>query len=266
MRKVLVVEDDKKLSYSIKELLNRNNFKIDISNTGDDALEKLKENTYNGIILDLNLSGFDGFKIIDYIKSEISNLPIIVYTGKELSDEEREKLTKNTSTIIKKESASDERLLDEVSLFLHSTSKAKSSGIAYINSSLSQDDDQLKNKKVLIVDDDIRNLYALEEELADLHMVVDKAPNGKVAIEKLTKNSDFDLVLMDIMMPIMDGYETMKAIRLDNRIKNIPIIAITAKAMKEDRQKCIDAGADDYLSKPIDMTKLINSIKVWIKK
>jgi CheY-like chemotaxis protein len=185
-----------------------------------------------------------------------------VYTGKELTRKEETQLKRLAATIIVKGVQSPERLLDETSLFLHRVSANLPPPKRKVLEQLHQTDAVLAGKKVLIVDDDIRNLFAMTGVLERYKMEVLSAENGKDALEVLEQRPDVDLVLMDVMMPELDGYDTMRAIRRSNKFKSLPIIAITAKAMKGDRQKCIDAGASDYISKPVDTAQLLSLMRV----
>ncbi|MER3425091.1 MAG: hybrid sensor histidine kinase/response regulator, partial [Nitrospiraceae bacterium] len=194
----------------------------------------------------------------------LQNVPIIVYTGKELTQKEEHELIRLTEAIIVKDVKSPERLLDETALFLHrSPQRMESSQRQLLHRSL-QTDPNLVGKKTLIVDDDIRNIFALTSILELHQMQVQYAENGFAAIEKLQQSHDFDVVLMDVMMPETDGYQTMQAIRKMPEFASLPIIAVTAKAMKTDRAKCIEAGASDYISKPVDPEQLLSLLRVWL--
>jgi tubulin-specific chaperone A len=194
-------------------------------------------------------------------------LPIVIYTGKELSKEEAAVLEKYSDSIILKGDRSFERLLSETTSFLN---KLKAEKQAQKEEVLKNEEEKgskvLEGKTILLVDDDMRNVFALSSFLESNHAKVIIAKNGKIGVEKLKENPEVDLVLMDIMMPEMDGYEAMRLIRQDERFKDLPIIALTAKAMKEDRDKCIQAGANDYLAKPIDTSKLMSLLRVWLHK
>jgi CheY-like chemotaxis protein len=192
--------------------------------------------------------------------------PIIVYTGKELTKEENNELQKYAETIIVKGIKSEERLLDETALFLHRTIINLPKSKQNIINNLYDKETMFHSKKILLVDDDMRNVFALSKILAERGMEIIKAENGITALEMLDKHTDIDMVLMDIMMPEMDGYEAMRKIRSQIKFKNLPVIALTAKAMKEDKQKCIDAGANDYITKPIDIERLLSLMRVWLSK
>jgi CheY-like chemotaxis protein len=220
-------------------------------------------------VLDLGLSDMTGFQLIEEIKKQptLRALPVIVYTGKELTKREETQLRRLAESVIIKSVQSPERLVDETSLFLHRVAggvpvrRGRGRLIRSSVQELNGPDAALAGKRVLIVDDDIRNLFAMTTALERFKMEVLNAENGKDAIEILEKRSDIDAVLMDIMMPEMDGYTTLRAIRRVNRLKKLPIIAITAKAMKGDREKCIEAGASDYVAKPVETSKLVSVLK-----
>ena len=263
---ILIIEDDEKLCLSIKETLDIRNISFSVSNTGKDGIKKLETEKISMVILDLNLPDISGFEIMEKIKKINRNIPIIVYTGKNLTTEEKRIIKKYTDSTVLKNAESADRLLDEVSLFLHTNVNKLDDSDQKIIYNYHNADTCLAEKTVLIVDDDMRNLYLLEEEFRDINMNVIKAINGKMAVDELMKNKNIDIVLMDIMMPVMDGYEAIRKIRKTPGIAKVPIIAVTAKAMKEDREKCIEAGADDYITKPVNMDKLITLMRVWSKK
>ncbi len=265
-KKVLVIEDNDTMRASILELLNNDQTEIITTATGEEAYTLLKSETFDCMVLDLGLSDISGLALLERIKKDetIPQIPVIVYTGQELNREEEMKLASYTESIIIKGVKSQERLLDEVMLFLHR-----------VESELPKDQQQklrriygketvLEEKKVLIVDDDMRNVYALSSVLEEHGMEVVMGINGAAALERLDEHPDVDLVLMDIMMPDMDGYEAIQAVRKQPRFQNLPIITLTAKAMRGDRQKCIEAGASDYLSKPVDTNKLLSLLRVWL--
>jgi CheY-like chemotaxis protein len=207
-----------------------------------------------------------GFELIEQIKQEVSlsKLPIIVYTGKELSRAEETELKRIADTIIIKDVESPERLLDETALFLHRVEANLPEPKRQMLEQLHQTDHVLAGKKVLIVDDDVRNIFALTSMLERHQMQVLYAEDGRDGIGVLQNTPDIDVVLMDVMMPEMDGYETTRAIREDSRFKSLPIIALTAKAMQGDREKCIEAGASDYITKPVDTEQLLSLLRVWL--
>lgn len=262
-KRILVVEDDALTRKVIKSLLKTANASIEEVSTGIDAFNLIKENSYDCVILDLGLPDFSGNELLSKLSEANISIPnTIIYTGKELSRDEHRELSKYTNSIILKGLKSDERLMDEVTLFLHQVA-TKITDNPKVN--ITEIDDSIfKGKKVLVVDDEIRNIFALGKILEDKEIEVMEAENGKIALEVLKENQNIDLVLMDIMMPEMDGYEAMNAIRKIPEIQNIPIICLTAKAMKEDYEKAISSGANDYLSKPIDEHKLFSMLKIWL--
>jgi CheY-like chemotaxis protein len=231
-------------------------------------MELYEQNHIDCIILDIGLPDISGFDLIQKLEAvkEHHIPPIIVYTGKELSKEENEMLQKYAESIIIKGIKSEERLLDETALFLHRTISNLPKSKQMIINSLHNKEAIFHSKKILLVDDDMRNIFALSKILQERGMEVIKAENGIKALEMLEDHANIDLVLMDIMMPEMDGYEAMKHIRSQLKYKNLPVIALTAKAMKDDKQKCIEAGANDYITKPIDMERLLSLMRVWLSK
>jgi len=262
-KKILVVEDNLSTRKVIKSLLIPTNVIIEEASTGIDAFNMIQSNPYDCIILDLGLPDISGYKILEKLKASNIKIPnTIIYTGSELSREEHRKLSKFTNSIILKGLKSDERLMDEVSLFLHQVATQIPDNPKINVTEI--DDSIFKGKKILVVDDEIRNIFALGKILEDKDMQVLEAENGKIAVDVLKKNQNIDLVLMDIMMPEMDGYEAMDIIRKTPKINDVPIICLTAKAMKEDYQKAIASGANDYLTKPIDENKLFSMLKIWL--
>jgi tubulin-specific chaperone A len=269
IKKLLIVEDDKVMRDSIIELIGDADVSITATDKGKDAFNRLRKEEYDCMVLDLGLSDISGFELIEKVKSDkkIPEIPIIIYTGKELNKKEETKLRKHSESIIVKGVKSPERLLDEVSLFLHRAEKnmpkEKQDTIRKLHDT---GETVFKDKQILLVDDDIRNIFALSSVLEEKEVEVITAENGQEAIDSLKKNDKIDLVLMDIMMPEMDGFEAITKIRANKAFAKLPIIALTAKAMKGDRQKCIDAGANDYLAKPVDIEKLLSLLQVWLYK
>jgi len=202
-----------------------------------------------------------GFDLLEKVKHQ-SLPPIIVYTGKELSSDQENRLRSYSDSIIVKGVRSEERLLDEASLFLHRVVKNMPEPKKQMITGIHTDGKLLQGKTVMIVDDDMRNVFALSKVLRSLDVNTIKAENGEKALSLL--DSKVDLVLMDMMMPVMDGYETMRRIRADKRFSDLPIIALTAKAMKQDKEKCIQAGASDYLSKPVEIDRLLSMMRIWL--
>ncbi|PKQ66161.1 hypothetical protein BZG01_12155 [Labilibaculum manganireducens] len=262
-KKILIVEDHSFTRKIIRTLLKSTNAEIEEVSTGIEAFKLIKENSYDCVILDLGLPDFTGNELLAKLSEANIIIPnTIIYTGKELSREEHRQLSIYTNSIILKGLKSDERLMDEVTLFLHHVATTIPDNPKIKVTEI--DDSIFKGKKVLVVDDEIRNIFALGKILEDKEIEVFEAENGKIAVDVLKENKNVDLVLMDIMMPEMDGYEAMTIIRKTPGIKNIPIICLTAKAMKEDYEKAISSGANDYLSKPIDENKLFSMLKIWL--
>ncbi len=268
MKRLLIVEDNELMRKTMRQLLKGSDIEITEVATAQECKNELMVNQFDCIILDLGLPDKNGFDLINDIREmELAQRPpIIVYTGQELSREQNEELNKYTKSIIIKGVRSEERLLDEATLFLHRVVQDLPQQQQTILKKLYEKEDTFEGKKILLVDDDMRNIFALSKVFEEKGIKVVKAVNGIKALKALDENPDTDAILMDIMMPEMDGYEAIQEIRKDKRFKNTPIIAITAKAMKEDRQKCLEAGASDYLSKPIDVNKLLSLLRVWLKK
>ncbi|WMJ71845.1 response regulator [Cytophagaceae bacterium ABcell3] len=265
LKKILIVEDNTVQNLSIKELLSSRGIPAGSVFSGKEALDVLKKENYDCVILDINLPDINGFDLLEQCKEidKLKDTPFIIYSGRELSREEEKRLRKYSSAIIVKTANSYNRLLDEVGLFLHTVEEKLPKGKEK-QYKLHKPQEVLAGKKVLIVDDDIRNIYALYNVLEDQSMEILTAGDGKEALEVLEKNPDVNIVLMDIMMPEMDGYEATRQIRKNDKFKDLPVIAITAKAMKGDKEKCIEAGASDYISKPVDTDKLLSLMKVWL--
>ncbi|HEY4306114.1 MAG TPA: response regulator, partial [Gemmatimonadaceae bacterium] len=268
VKRLLVVEDDDNQRKSMVELIAHEDVEITAVATADEALAKLKETHFDCMVLDLGLGsgGTDGFQLLETVKSDdaMSDLPVIVYTGKELSQDEETRLKRFAETIIVKDVKSPERLLDETALFLHRVEARLPEQKRRMLERLHNTDAVFAGKKVLVVDDDVRNIFSLTSVLEEHGMNVVFAENGKDAIAKLEATEGIDLVLMDVMMPEMDGYETTRAIRERPKFRALPIIALTAKAMKGDREKCIAAGASDYITKPVDTEQLLSLMRVWL--
>jgi CheY-like chemotaxis protein/signal transduction histidine kinase len=268
MKNLLIIEDDENSRKAMKKLIGNGDVKCFEAGSGKKALEIYKENHIDCIVLDLGLQDMSGFDVIYELEKTTEGHvpPIVVYTGRELTKEENNELQKYTETIIIKGVKSEERLLDETALFLHRTISNLPESKQQIINHLYDKDIIFQGKKILLVDDDMRNIFALSKILKERGMEIIKAENGKEALKILDQVNDIDLILMDIMMPEMDGYEAMKQIRLLERYKSINIIALTAKAMKDDKQKCMDAGATDYITKPVDTNRLLSLMHVWLSK
>jgi HAMP domain-containing protein/CheY-like chemotaxis protein/signal transduction histidine kinase len=266
VKRLLVVEDDEIQRKSIQELVGNHDVETTTVSTGTEALAALQSEHYDCMVLDLLLPDMPGLEVLNRIKKQASlrSLPIIVYTGKDLSKKEETQLKKLAQTIILKDVRSPERLLDETALFLHRNATTLPDEKRRILEKLHHSDALLAGKHVLLVDDDVRNIFAMTSVLERHKMEVAPAENGREALEALDRHPQTDVVLMDIMLPEMDGYETMRRIRQDDRFKNLPIIALTAKAMKGDREKCLEAGASDYIAKPVDTEQLLSLLRVWL--
>jgi CheY-like chemotaxis protein/signal transduction histidine kinase len=266
MQQVLVIEDDVHNQKAIFEMLKHKKIEIHSVNTGLEGLERLRSQDYDCIILDLKLPDMTGFDLLARL-AEIKKThvpPIIINTGKELTQAEYKELHQFTKNIVIKGTHSPERLLEEVSLFLHSANKSLPLEQRQRVRMLYDADETLKGRKILLVDDDLRNTFALSKVLQQYEMDVIMADNGKLALEMLDQVAGIELVIMDIMMPVMDGYEAMRRIRGNPLFNKLPIIALTANAMVGDRDKCIEAGANDYLTKPVDTDNLLSLIRVWL--
>ncbi|MDX6694635.1 MAG: hypothetical protein QOF02_2238 [Blastocatellia bacterium] len=266
VKRLLVVEDDDAQRMSIVELIGNGDVVTTAVASGQEALASLSSEQFDCMVLDLKLPDMTGFELIEKIQTDLGQqqLPIIIYTGKELTEKEETQLRKVTDAIIVKEASSPERLLAETALFLHRVEANLPEPKRRMLEQLHRRDPVLARKRVLIVDDDVRNIFALTSALESHNMDVVHAENGQDAIDLLRKTQGVDVVLMDIMMPGMDGYETMRAIRKIKRFETLPIIALTAKAMKADRDRCIEAGASDYISKPLDVDQLLSLLRVWL--
>jgi len=268
MKNLLILEDDSSLRQSIVKLIGNGDVNCIEAGTGKEAFEQFKKQHIDCLVLDIGLPDMSGFDFIKKIENDgqIKIPPIIVYTGKSLTREENDILKQYAETIIVKGIKSEERLLDETALFLHRTVRDLPASKQKVIRGLHNREEVFSDKKVLLVDDDMRNVFALSKILKERGMDVTKAENGVAALNSLEKDPGVDIVLMDIMMPEMDGYECMRNIRKQSQFVSLPIIALTAKAMKEDRQLCIDAGANDYITKPVDVERLLSLMRVWIKK
>jgi CheY-like chemotaxis protein len=264
IKTLLLVEDDPAARHSITKLLGGSDVQIVEADLGQVALDLLETQRFDCVIVDLNLPDMTGFRVLNEMNASQSQCPVIVYTGRDLTPEEHHELIKYADSVIVKGVKSPERLLDETALFLHRVVADMPQAKQQTIKQLYDGDAQLAGKKVLIVDDDVRNSFALSRLLADKGIKVQIAQSGQKALDVLAKDPGIDLVLMDIMMPVMDGYETTRRIREQRRFSTLPILALTAKAMKGDREKCLEAGASDYLSKPVDVDRLFSMLRVWL--
>jgi HAMP domain-containing protein/CheY-like chemotaxis protein len=265
-RSLLVVEDDMAQRESIVGLIGDSDVRIVTAEDGKAALDALAQQHFDCMVLDLTLPDISGFDLLDQIGKQqaLRDLPIVIYTAQELSRKEVTKLKRYAKTIVVKDARSPERLLDETALFLHRSQASLPETQRRMLEEIHAADGGLAGRKVLIVDDDLRNIFALSSLLERQQMQVLFAENGRDGIEVLEKDPTIEIVLMDIMMPEMDGYDTMRAIRRIPRFKSLPIITLTAKAMKGDRDKCIAAGASDYITKPVDVAQLLSMMRVWL--
>ncbi|MDQ3366657.1 MAG: HAMP domain-containing protein [Myxococcota bacterium] len=266
VKQLLVVEDDPVQSQAITELIGDGDVQTTTVSSGEGALQSLQDSSYDCVVLDLRLPGMSGFELIERIKADPRHrrLPVIVYTGRELTDEDKSRLHGLAQTVIIKDVTTMERLLDETALFLHRVEANLPERKQRVLRRIAKSDPQLAERNVLVVDDDLRNIFALTSLLEGHKMNVQYAENGRRALTKLEENPDIDVVLMDIMMPEMDGYEALRKIRERAEWKDLPVIALTAKAMKGDREKCLEAGASDYITKPVDADQLLSLLRVWL--
>jgi CheY-like chemotaxis protein/signal transduction histidine kinase/methyl-accepting chemotaxis protein len=266
MKKLLIVEDEDLMRKSIRGLMAGDHINIVEVESGEDAIERLKTEKFDCMILDLGLKNMSGFELLEMIKKDdrMNSLPVVVYTARDLSKEEDLKLQRFADSIILKGARSFERLLSETTLFLHQIESKLSEKKQEMLRKLHNHEDVLSGKTIMIVDDDMRNVFALSSVLESYNVSIVIGKNGREGIEKLKANPQIDLIMMDIMMPEMDGYEAMRLIRSEAKYKKLPIIALTAKAMKDDREKCLAAGANEYLTKPVDSAKLISLLRVWL--
>ncbi|GAB3906035.1 response regulator [Mucilaginibacter boryungensis] len=268
-KQILLVEDHEAQSEALREMMEKQGIAVDQAFDGASAFDMLQQNDYQCVILDLNLPDISGLDLLDKIKGieKFSSLPVIVNTAMELDKTSVNRLMQYANAMVVKTSKSSDRLIDEVNLFLHKirTSSSTPASGAKTNP-VSKGKEMLKGKKVLVVDDDMRNIFALTSALQTYDLQVEIANDGEEAIAKLEKIGDIDIVLMDIMMPKMDGYEATRHIRKQNKWAKLPVIALTAKAMRDDREKCIAAGASDYITKPVDIDRLISLMQLWLEK
>jgi CheY-like chemotaxis protein len=253
---------------SIRELLGYEDIDVSVVGTGQEALENIESDSFDCVVLDLRLPDMSGFEVLERLRDipGAGDLPVVVFTGKELSSEEDARLHVLARSVVVKGVESPERLLDETALFLHRVVGNLPVEKQRMLDRLHRSDDALVARKVLIVDDDVRNIFALSSVLERRGMAVLTAGTGREAIATLESTSDVAIVLMDIMMPEMDGYETMQVIRQNSSFRRLPIIALTAKAMKGDREKCLEAGASEYLAKPVNTEQLLSALRMWLHR
>jgi CheY-like chemotaxis protein/signal transduction histidine kinase/CHASE3 domain sensor protein len=266
LKKLLIIEDNEQQNNAIRELIGNGDIKSYSAFSGREAFEAMRKETFDCIIIDLGLPDMSGFDLLEQIKADeaLNSIPVIVYTGRDLKKEDTLRLNKLANTVVLKTVDSQERLLDETILFLHRVESRLPKEKQKMIRTLHKTDDILRDKKVLLVDDDMRNIYSLSNALEDEGIICLTAENGVAALEMLTGNPSIDLVLMDIMMPGMDGYEATQEIRKIEEFQKLPIIALTAKAMKGDKEKCLAAGMSDYISKPVNIQQLLSLMRVWL--
>jgi CheY-like chemotaxis protein len=267
-KRLLVVEDNPAEQLSIRELLGYHDIDIQTVDSGAEALDAVETEPYDCLVLDLRLPDMSGFDVLERLRDtpELSDLPVVVFTGKELSPEEDARLHTLARSVVVKDVESPERLLDETALFLHRVVADLPPEKQRLLDRLHRSDEALIGRKVLVVDDDVRNIFALSSVLERRGMTVLTAGTGREAIETIESTADLAIVLMDIMMPEMDGYETMQVIRQNPSLRRLPIIALTAKAMKGDREKCLEAGASEYLAKPVNTEQLLSALRMWLHR
>jgi CheY-like chemotaxis protein len=267
-KRLLIVEDNPAEQLSIRELLGHDDIDVTVAATGLEALELLQAEMFDCVVLDLRLPDMSGFEILERIRDahNLNDLPVVVFTGKELSPDEDARLHSLARSVVVKGVESPERLLDETALFLHRVVADLPPEKQKMLDRLHRSDEALVGRKVLVVDDDMRNIFALSSVLERRGMAVLTAGTGKEAISMLESTPDVAIVLMDIMMPEMDGYATMQVIRQNSSLRRLPIIALTAKAMKGDREKCLEAGASEYLAKPVNTEQLLSALRMWLHR
>jgi CheY-like chemotaxis protein len=267
-KKLLVIEDDPAEQFTIQELLGYDDIDVVFANTGAEGLMLVRTEQFDCVVLDLRLPDMSGFEVLEQLRDtpSLSDLPVVVFTGKELSSEEDARLHSLARSVVVKGVESPERLLDETALFLHRVITNLPPEKQKMLDRLHRSDEALVGKKVLVVDDDVRNIFALSSVLERRGMTVLTAETGREAIETLESTPDVAITLMDIMMPEMDGYETMQVIRQNASFRRLPIIALTAKAMKGDREKCLEAGASEYLAKPVNTEQLLSALRMWLHR
>ncbi|HEX6639335.1 MAG TPA: response regulator, partial [Steroidobacteraceae bacterium] len=267
VRELLVVEDDAAEQMSIEALISASDIRISSASSGNQALELMREKKFDCVILDLKLPDISGFDLLSEVQRDerLRDIPIVVFTGRDLSAEEEGELRQRAKSIVLKGVQSPERLLDETALFLHRVIADLPEPKQRMIEKLHDSDEPLRDRKVIVVDDDVRNIFALNSLLERHGMNVITATNGHDAIKLLDQHPDVALILTDVMMPEMDGYETMRRIREIPAFRMLPIIALTAKAMKGDREKCLQAGASDYVAKPVNTEQLLSLVRMWLQ-
>ena len=265
-KRLLVVEDNDIERDGIVDLVMHDDIEVAAVGTGEEALSVLREKPVECCVVDLRLPDMTGFELLGRMQSEpaLRDTPVVVFTGKELSSDEEAQLRTVAKSVVLKDVQSPERLFDETALFLHRVVAELPETKRQMLERLHGSNAVLRGRSVLVVDDDARNIFALTRLLENHDMEVVTATNGRQAIELIEQTPDFSVVLMDIMMPEMDGYETMREIRKKPEFRTLPILALTAKAMKGDREKCLEAGASDYIAKPVNTEQLLSLLRVWL--
>jgi HAMP domain-containing protein/CheY-like chemotaxis protein/signal transduction histidine kinase len=267
-KRLLVVEDNPAEQLSTRELLGHEDIDIDVADSGTSALQALEDGSFDCVVLDLRLPDMSGFEVLERLRDtpKLKDLPVVVFTGRELTPDEDAQLHTLARSVVVKDVESPERLLDETALFLHRVIANLPAEKQRMLQRLHESDDALTGRKVLIVDDDVRNIFALSSVLERRGMTVLSAGTGREAIQTIESTPDLAIVLMDIMMPEMDGYETMQVIRQNPALRRLPIVALTAKAMKGDRERCLEAGASEYLAKPVNTEQLLSALRMWLHR
>src|SRR5204863_3787598 len=267
-KRLLVVEDNAAERFGITELLGHDDIDILTAENGAKALAIMRDGGCDCVVLDLRLPDMSGFQVLEEIRDDqrLADVPVVVFTGRELSAEEDAQLHTIARSVVVKGVESPERLLDETALFLHRVVSDLPGDKQRMIERLHSSDDDLVGKTVLLVDDDARNIFALSSVLERRGMHVLTATTGNEAVTLVESTPHLAIVLMDIMMPEMDGYQTMQVIRENPAFRRLPIIALTAKAMKGDREKCLDAGASDYLAKPVNTEQLLSALRMWLHR
>jgi hypothetical protein len=273
VHRVLIVEDDPRQRESLRQLLGNGDVQITAVESASEALRELSAATFDCVVLDFNLPDLSGYDLLERMaqQEEVSFPPVIVYTGRSLSSDEEQRLGRYSKSIIIKDARSPERLLNEVTLFLHQVESTLPPAHQQMLKTARNRDSSLEGRRILVVEDDVRNIFALTSVFEPKGATVEIARNGREALEALARSTaspsaGIDLVLMDIMMPEMDGLTAMREIRKRPEWGKLPIVALTAKAMRDDQEKCLAAGANDYIAKPLDVEKLLSLVRVWMPK
>jgi CheY-like chemotaxis protein len=268
LKRVLLVEDDAVQRDAIIRLIGEGETEIVAVEYGEAALVQLRASVFDCMVIDLTLPDMHGSDLLKRMAAEEIRAfpPVIVYTARNLTRDEEAELMRYSRSIIIKGARSPERLLDEVTLFLHKVETELSTEHQVMLRQARSRDKVFEGRRILVVDDDVRNIFALTSALEHKGAIVEVGRNGREALEKLAEVPDIDLVLMDVMMPEMDGYTATREIRKQRKFQKLPIIAVTAKAMKDDQARCLDAGANDYLAKPIELERLFSLMRVWLPK